>query len=77
MTKRKEGWSSFPDFKFSYFPNQKGYTLLKSISFSKIMTINVECELEEQLVIYPLPISFGMWVWIFFFSTSNDLGVCG
>lgn len=67
MTKRKEGWSSFPDFKFSYFPNQKGYNLLKSISFSKIMTIDVECELEEQLVIYPLPISFGMWVWIFFF----------
>lgn len=31
------------------------------------MTIDVECELEEQLVIYPLPISFGMWVWIFFF----------
>lgn len=73
MTKRKEGWSSFPDFKFSYFPNQKGYTLLKSISFSKIMTINVECELEEQLVTY-----FFWNVGVdFFFSTSNDLGVCG
>lgn len=75
--KERKAGLLFQILKFSYFPNQKGYNLLKRISFSKIMTIDVECELEEQLVIYPLPISFGMWVWIFFFSTSNDLGVCG
>lgn len=37
------------------------------------MTIDVECELEEQLVTY-----FFWNVGVdFFFSTSNDLGVCG
>lgn len=38
------------------------------------MTIDVECELEEQLVTY---FFWDVGVDFFFFSTSNDLGVCG